>query len=219
MTSLLWTALALTRSTLAAEPPPPALPPAPAPEVRPVQRSGVAPLVGLQFGGTFSLTPLEAAILPRLELGLELPWAQRRFRVVFLGAWTRPAAAGEGTDPRVPEGTWSWEVKQTEGQLALGATVRIPEISDRFVPEVTVAPQLYLLRTQVNGEGGGAPFGESLEEYTRMGFLSSLGVATDLGPGELDLQFAFSTSALDGVVTGDSSTIALSPLLGYRFVL
>ncbi|MBN1335348.1 MAG: hypothetical protein JXB39_05260 [Deltaproteobacteria bacterium] len=217
MHPLLWTAFAWMPAAFPADP---AGTPAASPsEAVPVQRTGVAPLVGLQVGGHFSLTPLEAFVLPRLELGIELPWAQRRFRVALLSAWTRPAASGEDTDDRVPEGTWSWDLTQTEGLFALGATVRIPEISDRFVPEITVGPQLYLLRTRVEGEASGAPFGESVEQYTRVGFLSSLGVATVLGPGELGLQLVFSLSELDGRVTGDSSTIALAPLLGYRFVL
>jgi hypothetical protein len=217
MNPILWMSLLLAQASLAADPPPAPVAPAPA-EPDPAERTGVAPLVGVQVGGNFSIEALEAAFIPRLELGLELPWAQRRFRITFLGSWTRPLAEGEDTDPRVPDGTWSWNLKQTEVLFALGPTVRIPEISERFVPEITVAPQIDLLRTQVNGEASGASFGESVEEYTRMGFYAALGVATVLGPGELNLQLAFSISQLDGIVTGDSSTASLAPLLGYRFV-
>jgi len=228
MFPILWTALALASSSSAADPPsasaeaPAPAPAPPAPliplQTHPAPPTGVAPFVGLQVGAAFSLTPLDAAFLPRLELGIELPWAQRRFRAVLLAAWTRPTASDEADDARVPEGTWTWDLKQDEGLLALGATVRIPEISDRFVPEVTLAPQLCLLRTRVDGEAGGAAFGESTEQYTRVGFHSSVGAATALGRGEASLLLAFSISELNGVVTGDSSTVALAPMLGYRVV-
>ena len=181
-------------------------------------RAGVAPLVGLQVGGDLSLSPLGAAFLPQLELGVELPFSNRRFRVVGLGSWSRPPAAGQSEDSRVPDGAWTWELHQTEGMLALCGVVRIPELSERVVPELTLGPQVYLLRSTVDGAAGGQDFGESTEQYMRVGLHSALGVALALGPGELNAQLGFSTSALDGVVTGDSTTMALAPLLGYRLL-
>lgn len=181
------------------------------------ERSGVAPLVGLQVGGAFSLTPLGAAALPRLELGAELPFADRRFRAVLLSSYALPVAEGGATDARVAGEEWTWRLEQTELCFALAAAVRVPEISEVVVPEFTLGPDLFLLRSRVTGEAD-APFGESVEQYTRLGLYAAAGAAMALGPGELNLQLAFTTSALNGVVTGKSSTAAISPLLGYRLV-
>lgn len=180
-------------------------------------RQGVAPLLGLQVGGALTLSPLGAAALPRLELGAELPFADRRFRAVILASWARPVAEGSATDPRVEGESWTWSLEQDELGLALAGVVRVPEISTRVVPELTLGPELFLLRSTVDGAAA-APFGEQVEQYARVGVHAALGAALALGPGELNLQLAFSTSRLDGTVTGESTTAALSPMLGYRLI-
>ncbi|MBW2258449.1 MAG: hypothetical protein JRI25_28180 [Deltaproteobacteria bacterium] len=56
--------------------------PGPPPEPR-APRAGPGLFAGLHFGPAFALSPLSTSVLPRLEVGVELPWAQRRIRPFF----------------------------------------------------------------------------------------------------------------------------------------
>jgi hypothetical protein len=181
-------------------------------------RTGVAPFVGVQAGPAFPLSDLGPAVLPRLELGVELPPIGRRLRLFVAGQYLRPLGEGQGQEPRLAAGGYEYTLRQHELAFALGPTLRIPDLSAVVVPEASVGPQIYLHQSKVDGSAGGEPFGESVEEYTRVGGYASIGAAVVLGPAELVLQVAFTSSGLNGVVTGAASGAAIAPLLGVRFV-
>ncbi len=181
-------------------------------------RTGAAPFVGAHAGPAFPLADLGPAVLPRLELGVELPAIGRRLRLFVAGQYLRPVGEGSGQEPRLAAGGYTYTLRQHELAFALGPTLRIPDLSERVVPEASVGPQVYLHQSRVDGEAGGEAFGESVEEYTRVGAYAALGAAVVLGPAELVAQVAFTSSGLGGVVTGDATAAAIAPLLGLRFV-
>ncbi len=202
-----------------APPPPPA--PSPVPVVEPVPEKprgdGARGFVGVQLGPTIALNPLSPAFLPRLEAGLELPSWDRRLRLFVAGTWSRPIEEGSGDDARVPGETWNYRLEQTEITVVGGATVRATGLG-KVVPEFSVGPGVWLHRSVVDGDAGGAAFGESTESYATVGIYASAGVALETGPGELNFQLAFATAGFGGVVTGEAAAAALTPLVGYRLV-
>jgi len=190
----------------------------PEPEPRP-PRTGPGFFAGLHFGPAFALSPLSTSVLPRLEVGVELPWAQRRIRPFFTVAHSRPVHEGTADDDRVEGGTWSHDLRQAEWTFALGGWVALLEpATATVVPEVGIAPEIFLQRSRINGEAGGADFPESTEYYVKGGVLLAAGARYPLGPGEVAAHLTWHTSKLDGIVTGDSTAMQLMLTVGYRFV-
>ena len=198
----------------------PSVAPGTTPKERSESPTGVRPFVGLQFGPTIPLSPLGVAPAPRLELGIELPVWERRIRIFAAGSFARPLAAGDANDDRLPgDGAWTYALRQQEWTVAIGPTLRLPGIVDPFVPEFSLAPELYILQSRVDGAGAGkTAFGESKEQYSRVGIYFAAGGAFELGLGELTVNLSIATSGLNGVVTGESSTARLTPMIGYRLV-
>lgn len=179
---------------------------------------GVGFFAGLSVGPAFSLNPLKPAVSPRLELGLELPPLDRSFRIFVSGQYLRPAAIGSADDARVPGGNFEYDLRQDELSIAFGPAFRTGMIESKVKPEISIGPNIYMYRSTVNGEAGGAAFPESREQYTRVGIFAAGGIGWELGPGELTVLLSCASSGLNGVVTGEANSLALSPLVGYRFV-
>jgi hypothetical protein len=190
----------------------------PAPEKPPKEpREGVGAFVGLQVGPAIALNPLSPALLPRLEAGIELPPWERRIRLFVGGTWSRPVDEATVEDARVPDGSWSYRLEQTEISVASGITLRATG-DGKLVPELSIGPGGWYHRAVVDGASGGSAFGETSESYWRFGVYSSVGAALALGPGELNLQLAFATTGFGGLVAGKTGDSSLTPLLGYRLV-
>ena len=119
---------------------------------------------------------------------------------------------------RVPGGSADYELKQDELSVNFGPAFRLGMLNGKVIPEVSVGPNIYMYRSTVNGSAGGAAFPETTEQYTRVGIYAAGGVGIALGPGELTGLLTLGSSALGGVVSGDVSSAALSPTVGYRFV-
>ena len=85
-------------------------------------------------------------------------------------------------------------------------------------PEVSVGPDVFMYRSTVVGSAGGADFGESTEQYTRLGIYASGGVGVALGPGELTGLVQFQSSAFRATITGEAPSASVSPTVGYRLL-
>jgi hypothetical protein len=174
---------------------------------------------GLHLGPAFALSPLSTSVVPRLEVGVELPWAQRRIRPFLTVAHSRPIHVGTQDDDRVEGGSWSHDLRQSEWTFALGGWVALLEPGTApAIPEVAIAPEIFLQRSRINGEAGGADFPESREYYGKGGVLLAAGARYPVGPGEAAAHLTWHTSKLDGVVTGDSTAMQLMLTAGYRLV-
>ncbi|TNE86037.1 MAG: hypothetical protein EP330_24185 [Deltaproteobacteria bacterium] len=176
-------------------------------------------VLGLHAGPAFALSPLDITALPRVTLGVELPPAQRRFRLWGGAAWAPPRSSGSVSDDRVPSGSFDYELRQQELMLGGGVAFAITNPEGPVVVDVEVGPQAFLLESRVDGSAGGEAFGEHREVYTRLGVMGALGIRIPAGPGEVAVQGLFTASKLDGRVTGDASSASISPSVGYRFVL
>jgi hypothetical protein len=179
------------------------------------ERDGLAFFAGVQVGPAFSLNPLGTAISPRIELGVELPPMDRSWRIFGSVQYLKPLGNGEIADARMP-GTSTYALKQDELSIAFGPQFRLGMLDGKVVPELSVGPNIYMYRSTVNGESGGADFGESSEQFTRVGVYAAGGVGIGLGPGELTALLTLGSSGLGGTVTGEAASAALSPTVGYR---
>lgn len=176
-------------------------------------------VIGLHVGPTIAFNPLNVTALPRLTVGAELPPLQRRLRVWSGAAWAPPQKADSAADARVPGGSFDYALKQQELILGGGVAVAITDPEGPVVFEVELGPQAFLLQSKIDGEAGGQSFGEHREVYTRLGFLGALGIRVPVGPGEFAAQAMMTGSKLNGRVSGPTSSMAITPSVGYRFVL
>ena len=157
-----------------------------------------------------------------LDVGVQLPFHDRRLSVMVGGAYSPPGLSGEGTDPRLGDSgaNWNYEMSTHEVLISLGLVYRIlPPGTAVVVPYVGLVARLYLLHTTVTGEGNGSPLGEHTEQSTNFGGALIVGGEVPLGPGALMFELLFGISDLPHRITGDTNTGALALHVGYRFFL
>lgn len=176
-------------------------------------------VLGIHAGPTIALNPLNLTALPRLTVGIELPPLERRLRLWGGAAWAPPQASGSGSEARVPGGSFDYALRQQELILGGGVAFAITNPEGPVVFDIELGPQAFLLESKIDGEAGGESFGEHREVYTRLGFLGALGIRIPVGPGEIAAQAMVTGSKLDGRVSGPTSSMAITPSVGYRFVL
>jgi hypothetical protein len=168
----------------------------------------------------FGISPLQVHAHPRVELGGNLPFLGRRIQAFLTAAYTLPPARGTVADERLPNsGEFSFHVVQHELMLGIGIHGRIFELGTTLNPYLGAGPQLFLLKTVVNGEAAGEPFGENIEVDRKWGVYAAAGLEWALGPGALFFQVSFTWSKLDRRITGESSTGAYTPSIGYRIMV
>jgi hypothetical protein len=189
------------------------------------ERRGLAPLgdfvVGVHIGPSLSVfSDLDPHVMPRLELGYNLPAWGRRLEPHVTISYTPPRAGGEAADVRLPASdSFNWEIRQDELALGIGMLVRFLELGSPINGYAALGPQVVFLRTVANGDAAGEPFGEHVERDTQVGLYGWLGVELVLGPGVGFVELGLAWSDLNGAITGDSNTGNLSPALGYRLML
>ena len=176
--------------------------------------------VGGGFGtGAFGATPvfeLELGYAP--DLGSSLGHA---LEIFLIGQYAQPGLdGGSEPDPRFPGGVaFSYDVSQQLFSLSLGGLFRIDVGSDLLMPYAGLGGRLYLLSTEIKGEAGGEPLGDSTETQSKLGLVLLGGLEAFVGPGALLFELSFGWTALDAYVLRDADAGALSLAVGYRVVL
>jgi len=199
------------------QPPPSIAPSADAPSAE-ADSGGLRFRVGVHAGPTIPMSRLRPGVRPRAELVLSGRIQSVELGVFATGAMAGLRQSGEGTDPQLAAGTYTWELRQREISLAMGAFVRLGELAVGLHPELLVAPQWYLLRTRSDGESGGEPFGQSEESWSAAGIMVATGLSRQLGPGEIVGRVEWTMAPMKSVQTGDSHLSSIAPTLGYRLV-
>lgn len=212
--------VALFTGALAAPTPPPTPAPAasaPAPATAdPASRPGWAGSVGLAVGPLLPLNGASPFVLPRLEAGIAPPLAGHPLLIELTGAWTRPSVEVAGSDARVSGGAWSARAELAEWQLGAGASWRF--MADRRLrPEVGLGGYAAFVHTTATGKAEAA-FPTTDEREVVPGFRASGGVSYAVGPIDLTGRLDLTVAPLHGVITGKASTLAITPLLGARWV-
>jgi hypothetical protein len=182
-------------------------------------RTGIT--LGLKLGAGFSqpFGDLGTGFLTELEAGYTLPFARRALAVFLSGAYTAPGADGENLrDARLP-GPASYELTQQELMLTLGLTYRLHLPSKLVRPYASLGGRLFMMRTTVNGEADGEPFGENEETGSAFGVFGALGAELFLGPGAALIELSMTWAKIDGYILRDTSAGSLSIAVGYRLFL
>lgn len=157
-----------------------------------------------------------------LDVGVLLPFYDRRLSVAFSAAYSPPGNSDEGSDPRIGQdgGDWSFEARTHEIFLSFGLIYRfLPPGVGTIWPYFGAMARVYMLKSAVNGEAEGAEFGENTEMSTQWGGVFLLGAEVRAGPGGFYFDMSFSLSDLPHKITGDTSTGALAVNIGYRFFI
>lgn len=172
--------------------------------------------VGLGFGAAVHVrAALEPAPLLSAEVGVALPAWGGRLRPLALVSFTSPAHTGAGEDPRLPA-AYSYTLKQRELMLGAGLGVRALRGDAPVNPELILAPQLYVMSTQLTTKAAGDSLGTTNERSTQAGWMAAPGLIVGVGPGELALRVALTSARLSGEITGEASALSVSPAIGYR---
>jgi hypothetical protein len=182
-------------------------------------RTGIT--LGLKLGAGFSqpFGDLGTGFLTELEAGYTLPFARRALAVFVSGAYTAPGAEGKNLrDARLP-GPASYELTQQELMLTLGLTYRLHLPSKLVRPYASLGGRLFMMRTTVNGEADGEPFGENEETGGAFGVFGALGAELFLGPGAALIELSMTWAKIDGYVLRDTSAGSLALAVGYRLFM
>lgn len=159
-------------------------------------------------------TPLGANLAVGVEIGYQLPFAGRRFRVLLTVDYSQPPADGKARSDAVG-GEYTWTLSQRELAIGLVGGARFPQ-GGALTPWIALGPRLYLLETRANGASAGEPFGEYVETSTELGAVVAGGVDYRVGPGALVGELEVGFSDLDHLTTGEASTGAFGVRAGYR---
>ena len=181
---------------------------------RPPAVGGVAALkVGGSLHGLFS--ELGPAVSTELEGGVHLLGG--RLEVVLGAGWDRPSSSGSGDDSRFDAGSFSWNLDQDFLMFHLCARYRFLDGGSGYNVYAGAGPRLLLMRTVVQGTSGDEALGENRQTETRLGVVLQAGGEYKLGPGAVLLEMALGVGSLEGLITGESSSSALTLLVGYRY--
>jgi len=169
--------------------------------------------VGLPQLGTSMQTTYQV----RLEASYLFPLLGSRLGLITALGYSQPEASGTGTDERLPDGTYSWDMTQRQTTWDIGLVGRIMPWSSDWNVGVAAGAQVMFLSTLTKGEAGGEPFGDHDEQATLPGVFASLQAEYRLGPGALFVELAYTAAFQDLETTGEVTSSTLGALLGYRF--
>ncbi len=162
-------------------------------------------------------TSMETTYQVRLEASYLFPALGSRLGLITAIGYSQPEASGTGTDDRLPDGTYSWEMTQRQTTWDIGLLGRIMPWSSDWNMTLAAGAQVMFLSTLTKGEAGGEPFGQHDEQATLAGVFASLQAEYRLGPGALFVELAYTAAFQDLETTGDVTSSTLGALLGYRF--
>lgn len=173
-------------------------------------KGGVAfPQLASSLGTTFHV---------HLEAAYHFPVWGSRLGIMAAVGYSQPSASGSGEDPRLPDGTYEWEMTQRQTTLDLGLILKFFHRESDFNLGLCAGARIVFLSTLTSGAAGGEPFGEHDEQATLPGMFAGLQAEYLLGPGALFGEVSFGATFEDLRTTGELMVPALGVLAGYRFV-
>ena len=174
-------------------------------------RFGVAP----RIGAAVPTSKLGTTLAGGIEVAYLTAAAGHRVVIAVDLSLARPSYSSSVMDPRIPGGTTTYTIRETE--LVVGATVgyRLFTPAHAFVPWGAIGPVLHLLRTT---EVTMLSPDSNTASSTEVGLELAAGADYRAGPGFLLGGIRLVYSNLDHRLTGDTNAGKLAVELGYRFV-
>jgi hypothetical protein len=172
---------------------------------------GIAPRLGF----VVPTSKLGAMVIGGIELAYALPAVNHQLIVALDLSLTRPSYDGSAMDPRIPNGSTTYTVHETE--MVVGATLgyRVFGAEHALVPWGALGPVLHMLKTS---ETTMLAPGDNTATSTELGLELAAGVDYRVGPGFVLGGARLIYSNLDHVLTGDTNAGKLGFEVGYRFV-
>lgn len=172
-------------------------------------------IIGLETGAALSTTELKASFLPQWQFGVQFPYWNDRLGVVFQGVYHVSKMEGSSQDDNMTAGSYSYNIRQQEGEVGMNLRVRIPEVPV-VTPEIWIGPTVQLLQTTLDGKSG-SKLPTSIEQDTRIGLHAAL-----LGEYELPVGYViggvhYTTYQFATEIQGAVRNHAISPTVGYRY--
>lgn len=172
----------------------------------------VALKVGGAFPGLFSELDSSGQVL--LEAGAFFLDGRADADLVF--GYAQPTATAAGDDPRLGDGAFSWDLKHDLVTIGVVGRYRFSPWAGPVQLYAILSPRLYLMKTTVNGESGGAKLGENIQYDREFGFEVGGGAEWAVGPGAALAELNLNLGALEGQITGDVPSSSGGLLVGYR---
>jgi len=168
-----------------------------------------------RFGVTIPTSKLGAFVIGGVQIDYVPAVVSHRLMLGLDLSLTRPSYDGTVMDPRIPGGSATYAIHETEMVVGFTAAYRLLPIDSALVPWLGGGPVLHVLET--NETTALAP-GENTATSTELGLELFVGADYRVGPGYLvgDLRMVY--SKLDHVLTGSTNAGKLAVEAGYRFV-
>ena len=168
-----------------------------------------------RFGVTVPTSKLGAFVIGGVQIDYAPAVADHRLLLGLDLSLTRPSHDSTVMDPRIPGGSGSYAIHETEMAIGLTAAYHLLATERSLVPWVGGGPVLQLLKTT---ETTSLAPGENTATSTELGLEVFGGADLRVGPGFLvgDLRLVY--SKLDHGLTGSTNAGKLALEAGYRFV-
>ena len=99
---------------------------------------------GLEMAPIISTSELGAGFLPQLEVGVQLPYVNQMFGLVFYGSYHNSKTSGKGGILEMPNSAFTYDMIQREGELGLSFRTVFPQVPV-VQPEIWLGPTVQLL--------------------------------------------------------------------------
>ncbi len=170
-----------------------------------------------KVGGVFPqvLNRLGTSFVVGLEADYLLPVLERQLGLALEGSYSQPLHRRTVEDPRVPDGSVTYQVQEQVFGVYLGPKYFFFPLDSTVLPFASAGVRAQFLASQAQGSGGGNPFGRQKETGTHFAFALQGGAGFLLGPGHLVAELQFLSSPIDHLVTGDVNIGDLGLRAGY----
>ena len=172
-------------------------------------------IVGIETGAALSTTDIRVSFLPQWQFGVQLPYWNDRLGIVFQGVYHVSKMDGSAQDDNMTSGSYTYSIRQQEGEVGMNLRVRIPEVPV-VTPELWLGPTVQMLQTTLDGKSG-SPLPTSVEQDTRIGLHAALLGEYTLPVGSLIGGVHYTTYQFASAIQGDVRNHTISPTVGYRY--
>lgn len=174
--------------------------------------------VGIEFGGLFPQLMSKLGLSPSVavELGYLAPILSRRLGAYVTLGYAQPSYRATAMDPRLAGEMYTFDIQEQHVLLNVGAVYRLYPPAHRVNAYGQLGLRVDMQRSTVNGDAGGATFGENRETATKFGVHAAVGGEYRVGPGAVAAELELGASDLNQFTTGNSTSGGIAVLIGYH---
>lgn len=180
---------------------------------------GMSLLAGISGGVLVPFSKLSASVAATVEAGALMRWTGHEIGGTVGVSYEQPTASGGLTDPRVPGGSYTWDLGQRSLAVTPSLLYRMTSLGF-IVPYASVGPRISFMEQTGSGAAGSNALGATTETLARIGARGRVGAEFLLGFGGITVDALFEWAPLGSVSAGaGTSLMGISAQVGYRLVL